>query len=112
MQSPGEVGRPLPSVERSVAELDALACLKTSWFSNRALERTGSAPEMLGGPTWPTQLNKDYCVLNCLSLTKKRHQKENAMSHLHIIRAWKDAEYRLSLSDAERPTPGPPSRNS
>jgi mersacidin/lichenicidin family type 2 lantibiotic len=24
------------------------------------------------------------------------------MTHLNIIRAWKDAEYRLSLSDAER----------
>jgi len=24
------------------------------------------------------------------------------MSHLDIIRAWKDEEYRLSLSDAER----------
>jgi mersacidin/lichenicidin family type 2 lantibiotic len=30
------------------------------------------------------------------------NRKENAMSHLDIIRAWKDEEYRLSLSDAER----------
>jgi mersacidin/lichenicidin family type 2 lantibiotic len=28
--------------------------------------------------------------------------KENAMSHVDIIRAWKDEEYRSSLSDAER----------
>src|SRR5262245_47628574 len=30
------------------------------------------------------------------------NRKENAMSHLDIIRAWKDEEYRLSLSTAER----------
>jgi mersacidin/lichenicidin family type 2 lantibiotic len=28
--------------------------------------------------------------------------KEHAMSHVNIIRAWKDEEYRSSLSDAER----------
>ncbi len=30
------------------------------------------------------------------------NRKGNAMSHLDIIRAWKDEGYRLSLSDAER----------
>jgi mersacidin/lichenicidin family type 2 lantibiotic len=28
--------------------------------------------------------------------------KENPMSHEKIIRAWKDLDYRLSLSEAER----------
>jgi mersacidin/lichenicidin family type 2 lantibiotic len=28
--------------------------------------------------------------------------KEETMTHLNIIRAWKDEEYRLSLSEAER----------
>ena len=29
-------------------------------------------------------------------------RKEDTMTHLDIIRAWKDEEYRLSLSEAER----------
>jgi mersacidin/lichenicidin family type 2 lantibiotic len=29
-------------------------------------------------------------------------EKENAMSHFNIVRAWKDAEYRRNLSEAER----------
>jgi mersacidin/lichenicidin family type 2 lantibiotic len=29
-------------------------------------------------------------------------RKEDIMTHLDIIRAWKDPEYRLSLSEAER----------
>ncbi|MBV9280102.1 MAG: mersacidin/lichenicidin family type 2 lantibiotic, partial [Chloroflexi bacterium] len=29
-------------------------------------------------------------------------EKENIVSTLNIIRAWKDREYRLTLSEAER----------
>jgi mersacidin/lichenicidin family type 2 lantibiotic len=36
-------------------------------------------------------------------MTRQASQrKEDVMRHLDIIRAWKDEEYRLSLSEAER----------
>jgi mersacidin/lichenicidin family type 2 lantibiotic len=34
--------------------------------------------------------------------TKSFKNKENTMSYLDIIRAWKDEEYRLSLSEEQR----------
>src|SRR5262249_23493363 len=100
MRSPGEVGRPSPSMERSVAEVGALACLKI-WLStgpraHRECARKAEWADM-AHPASQGLLRSE------LSLSRKRrHQKENAMSHLQIIRAWKDAAYRLSLSDAER----------
>jgi mersacidin/lichenicidin family type 2 lantibiotic len=36
------------------------------------------------------------------TLTKRIKNKEDTMSYLDIIRAWKDEEYRLSLSEEQR----------
>jgi len=57
--------------------------------------KTGQQLQERGRSPWPI-----------LSAKKDAHhqinRKEDTMSHLDIIHAWKDEEYRLSLSEAER----------
>jgi mersacidin/lichenicidin family type 2 lantibiotic len=54
----------------------------TEWRQNRS--------------TFPPEIDHNFRA------ESPKREKENTMSHRDIIRAWKDAEFRSSLSEAER----------